>query len=153
MVIFQGSFIYLAVQAGAGVPGMIQTDHLGYAVVSSLFLLGSYPMTQIYQHKEDELHGDYTLSRMLGVQGTFLFTSLIFLLASLLLCFLFYSDGRILSMIIYLAAMLPVNLYFLKWYYDFRKGKPVITFERTMMLNALSSLMLSGAFILMLLLE
>ena len=153
VVVFQGFFTYLAVQAGAGVSSMLVFDNFGYGIVSTLFLLGSYPMTQIYQHAEDTKHGDYTLSRMLGIHGTFLFTSMVFLIASVLLCYLFYMDHQVHNIVIYLLALIPVNIYFLKWYFDYRKGKPVITFERTMALNALSSLLLSVAFISMLLLK
>ncbi len=149
VVVFQGFFTYMAVQAGAGEPVSL-FDNVGYGIVSTLFLLGSYPMTQIYQHAEDEKHGDYTLSRMLGLNGTFLFTSVVFVMASVLLCYLFYTDHQVLNIIIYLLALIPVNIYFLKWYVGFRKGKPIITFERTMSLNALSSLLLSLAFISML---
>ncbi|TAG84998.1 MAG: ubiquinone biosynthesis protein UbiA, partial [Bacteroidetes bacterium] len=47
-------------------------------VLSSALLLGSYPMTQIYQHNEDLKRGDKTISILLGIRGTFLFTLLIF---------------------------------------------------------------------------
>ena len=39
------------------------------AILSSLLLFGSYPMTQIYQHEEDARRGDKTLSLKLGIQG------------------------------------------------------------------------------------
>ncbi len=106
-------------------------------------------MTQIYQHAEDAGRGDYTLSRMLGINGTFVFTAGIFLVASLGIIILFYKEGSLGNILIYLVALVPVNVYFIKWYLDFRKGKLVITYERTMMLNAMSSLLLSGAFIMM----
>jgi hypothetical protein len=69
------------------------------------------------------------------------------------LCILFFLEGELVNLVIYLCAMLPVNIYFMKWYFEFRKRKPVITFERTMMLNAMSSLLLSAAFITMLVLK
>lgn len=153
VVLFQGLFTYLAVQTGVSDSFALTPDNLGFGIVSSLFLLGSYPMTQIYQHEEDEQHGDHTLSRMLGINGTFIFTAVVFFIASAVICFLFYRNHEIQNIIIYLVALFPVNIYFLKWYSDFRKGKPVITFERTMLLNAMSSLLLSAAFITMLLLK
>ncbi|NJK83733.1 MAG: ubiquinone biosynthesis protein UbiA, partial [Saprospiraceae bacterium] len=52
------------------------------AILSSLMLLGSYPMTQIYQHEEDAKRGDTTLSLKLGILGTFHFTAITFGLAT-----------------------------------------------------------------------
>ncbi|MEO6167432.1 MAG: UbiA family prenyltransferase [Chitinophagales bacterium] len=153
VVLFQGLFTYLAIQKGVHHSFSLTADNLAFGIVSSLFLLGSYPMTQIYQHQEDEQHGDHTLSRMLGINGTFIFTGIVFFVASAVICFLFYRNQEIQNIIIYLVALFPVNIYFLKWYNDFKKGKPVITFERTMLLNAMSSLLLSAAFITMLLLK
>jgi 1,4-dihydroxy-2-naphthoate octaprenyltransferase len=43
---------------------------------TSLLLGGSYPLTQIYQHAEDQKRGDLTLSRHLGVRGTLVFSAL-----------------------------------------------------------------------------
>lgn len=153
VVIFQGFFTYLAVSAGVSRSFSISADSIAFGMVSSLFLLGSYPMTQIYQHEEDAKHGDHTLSRYLGINGTFIFTGFIFFIASSLICILFYKNRDFENIMIYLSAVLPLNIYFLKWYFDFRKGKQVITYERTMLLNRMSSLLLSAAFILMLLLK
>jgi 4-hydroxybenzoate polyprenyltransferase len=153
VVIFQGWFTYLAVQIGCGTGELFSKENITMGLVSTLFLLGSYPMTQIYQHDEDHSHGDRSLSMMLGIKGTFLFAALVFFLASALLITVFLFEKRTLFAIIYLVAILPSNIYFLKWYSDFQKGKDVINFQRTMKLNAMSSLLLSAAFILMLILK
>ena len=154
VIIFQGFFTFLAVRAGTETNFMLTPDVIGRAAVSSLFLLGSYPMTQIYQHEEDAAHGDLTLSMMLGINGTFIFSSVIFFISTLVICFLFYINREWINILVFLTVMLPVGIYFMKWHNDFRKkGREVITFERTMRLNAMSSLLLSVAFILMLALE
>jgi 1,4-dihydroxy-2-naphthoate octaprenyltransferase len=54
-------------------------------LISALLIAGSYPLTQIYQHMEDEMRGDLTLSRLLGIRGTFLFSAIVFLSYFLLL--------------------------------------------------------------------
>ncbi len=151
VTIFQGFFTYLAVQVGVAETALFDRGNLILAIVSSLFLLGSYPLTQIYQHDEDSRRGDRSLSLMLGFNGTFIFSSIAFLIASVLMIFVFAEALYFQFVFIYLVAMIPVNIYFFKWYFDFRKGKEVITFERTMKLNAMSSLLLSTAFIAMLL--
>jgi 1,4-dihydroxy-2-naphthoate octaprenyltransferase len=149
VIFFQGWFTYTAVQVGVTTDYKFTMSNLLFGFVSSLFLLGSYPMTQIYQHQEDTRRGDVTLSRMLGIHGTFVFTAVIFLIASAGTIILFYWERNILNIFIYFVALVPVNIYFIKWYIDYRKGKLVITYERTMMLNAMSSMLLSGAFIIM----
>lgn len=151
VMFFQGWWTYIMVQAGASASLIFFRENLLMAVVSSLFLLGSYPITQIYQHEEDRKNGVHSLSMLLGINGTFIFSSIAFLIASILLIYIFVSAGFIKFAMIYISAMIPVNIYFLKWYSDYKKGYPVITFERTMRLNALSSLLLSAAFISMLL--
>jgi 1,4-dihydroxy-2-naphthoate octaprenyltransferase len=47
------------------------------ALLSTCLLLGSYPMTQIYQHEEDARRGDKTFSLLLGIKETFIFTAVI----------------------------------------------------------------------------
>ncbi|MBX7109078.1 MAG: UbiA family prenyltransferase [Chitinophagales bacterium] len=153
VVFFQGFFTCVAVQAGTGTAYSLSADTIAFALVSSLFLLGSYPMTQIYQHEEDAKHGDRTLSRQLGIKGTFIFTGIVFFVASVLICVLFFKNRTYENILIYLLAVFPVNIYFLKWYADFSKGKPVIDYEHTMLLNKMSSLLLSAAFILMLIMK
>ncbi len=67
------------------------------AALSSLWLMAAYPMTQIYQHEEDARRGDLTLSRLLGIQGTFIFTATAFLLvnAGFFLYFRYYVRSGI----------------------------------------------------------
>jgi len=154
VVIFQGFWTYLMVQVGVTTTSEIfYKENFILAMVSSLFLLGSYPITQIYQHEEDRKHGDRSLSLFLGVNGTFLFSGVAFFIASILMIGFFLEALYFNFVLIYIIAMIPVNIYFFKWYSDYRKGKPVITFDRTMKLNAMSSLLLSLAFIIMLLLK
>jgi 1,4-dihydroxy-2-naphthoate octaprenyltransferase len=153
VVTFQGFWIYLAVQVAAADSDFLSMRNTLFRIVSSLFLLGSYPMTQIYQHGEDSKRGDRSLSLMLGLHGTFIFGAVIFFVASALMIYLFAVAEQWTFIIVYLIALIPVNGYFLRWYGDFRKGKPVITHRHTMRLNQISSLSLSVAFIVMKLLK
>ena len=84
VVVFQGLVTYLAVQAGSGVPSAWLWSGLNLTAGAgvSVLLLGSYPLTQIYQHEEDAARGDLTLSRVLGVRGTFRFARLVSLLGA-----------------------------------------------------------------------
>ncbi|MEO1254384.1 MAG: UbiA family prenyltransferase, partial [Bacteroidota bacterium] len=89
--IFQGYFTYLLSYVAINDVSVIDTFNLSIqipGILSSALLLGSYPMTQIYQHDEDEKRGDITISLRLGILGTFHFTAVAFFFSSA--GFLFY---------------------------------------------------------------
>jgi len=71
VVFFQGCFVVVMVRSEF--QGMLNTWRLqdwSLAFLSTLGLFGAYPLSQIYQHQEDEARGDLTLSRLLGVEQT-----------------------------------------------------------------------------------
>ena len=55
---------------------------------ASLFVAAIYPITQIYQHEEDRLNGDKTISMALGIRGSLVFSALLFLLSNVLLFYI-----------------------------------------------------------------
>jgi 4-hydroxybenzoate polyprenyltransferase len=148
--VFQGAFTFFMIQKGIGNEFIFSANNLLYALVSSFFLLGSYPITQIYQHREDAKHGDKTLSMLLGVRRTFIFSGIVFAIATILLCFLYLTENKTLNMLAYLAAMIPVLFYFTLWMLRANKNLNEINFQNTMRMNKISSLCLSAAFIIML---
>ena len=152
---FQGAFTYLTViQAVDKIPlsEILQNKYLIPAILSSLNLLGFYPMTQIYQHEEDARRGDMTMSRLLGIKGTFIFTTSIFLFVTI--GFFFYFQGvqiyNFPAFIIYLLVMLPVLIYFNLWFLKVLKNENQADFRHTMWLNMLGSVCLNLFFILLL---
>ncbi len=117
-------------------------------LLTSLMLWGSYPLTQVYQHREDSKRGDHTLSLFLGIQGTFLFASLLFLLTGIAFCWYFLDKGQSQAVWVYLLAMIPIILYFLLWF-NFIRINPLkfANHSWAMGMNAVSSLFLNGFFI------
>lgn len=73
VVFFQGAFTYFMVLAGLGydLGQALAGHHAFFAATSSLFLLGTYPVSQVFQHEEDAAQGVNTLSLNLGIAGTF----------------------------------------------------------------------------------
>ena len=59
--------------------------------ICSCLIGASYPLTQVYQHKEDQERGDKTLSILLGVNGTFVFAALLFIAATVLM-FVYWAE-------------------------------------------------------------
>ena len=64
------------------------------ALLTTMMLMSAYPITQVYQHKEDRERGDFTLSLSLGILGTFHFTAFAFVMTTLWLCWLFLLLSR-----------------------------------------------------------
>jgi 1,4-dihydroxy-2-naphthoate octaprenyltransferase len=143
---FQGMFMYFTVQIGLEYFQIRETNLL-FGIASSLFLLGSYPLTQVYQHEEDSARGDKTLSLILGIKGTFLFSSVAFLLGSLLLAYGFIQQNIVNELYIFLAFGGPIIGYFGYWFHLVLKNEKEANFEHTMKMNIISSLCLSAAFI------
>ncbi|GAA4314553.1 UbiA family prenyltransferase [Nibribacter koreensis] len=152
VVLFQGAFTFLMVQVGSGVPLEEVQDYtnLLLALVSSLFLCGSYPLTQVYQHQEDARRGDVTLSLLLGLTGTFLFAGISMLLATSALLYTYFLRGQNMHSLLFLLGTFPVILVFMRWVLKVKKDANTADFEHTMQMNKVSSLSMSFTFVLIL---
>ena len=148
---FQGFFTFFLVQIGMGLKlnSFLTFEHFIPAICSSIFLLGSYPLTQVYQHQEDKARGDRTLSLLLGVKGTFRFSRVFFMLGTVILLSYYYREDSVEHIFIFLIFGIPTLVYFEKWFLDSNKNPEEANYERAMRMNAISSLCLSTAFIFM----
>lgn len=145
VTLFQGAFTYYTVLLGIEGSFDWNSQYLP-ALVSTLFLAGSYPITQIYQHGEDSRRGDKTLSIMLGIKGTFFFAAGMFVVASALMAL--WLENWI-AVILYFVATGPVGMYFSSWMLKSLKDKSQVNFVNTMKMNKISSLSLSATFVLL----
>ena len=152
VVVFQGAFTFLMTQmgAGAGPAQLFEKTNLLLAVVSTLFLCGSYPLTQVYQHAEDARRGDRTLSLRLGIRGTFVFAALALGAGAGALALAYWLRGEARNTLIFLGATGPVMALFGRWAWLTWRDARHASFEWTMRMNQVSSLCLSAAFIFML---
>lgn len=147
--VFQGYFtILLSVMAieGIGFEETFTYDIQMPALLSSVLLLGSYPMTQIYQHEEDGKRGDETISRQLGILGTFHFTAVAFAIAMGGFVAFFYAYFGATQALAFPVFLSPVLGYFGLWYFKARKDARHADYGHTMRLNFISSLMLNTYF-------
>jgi 1,4-dihydroxy-2-naphthoate octaprenyltransferase len=148
--IFQGFFTFLMCYAGINgfeFENLLNSRVLIPASLSTVMLLGTYPMTQVYQHEEDSRRGDRTISLLLGVKGTFLFVLIIFVIASSCYLWYFKSFYEWSYGIHFLAWLSPVVIFFLVWFFSVLKNPVKANFANTMWLNFLSALCLNGFFI------
>jgi 1,4-dihydroxy-2-naphthoate octaprenyltransferase len=127
--------------------GILEPTVMVPALLCSVLLLGSYPMTQVYQHLEDAKRGDKTLSRMLGVKGTFIWTTCVFFVGISGIAFYFWTYYTIYMAMALMVFLFPVLLYFLSWFRKVLKDESAADFKSTMKLNQLSSLCFIAFFI------
>ena len=150
VIIFQGAVSFLNVYCGISGTKMSEAIHsnLIFALAASSCLIGGvYPLTQIYQHKEDERNGDNTISRMLGYKGTFLFSIVFFAAANALLFVYFTKMEKVQSFYILQGFLFPVILFFVYWMLKVFKNNAHANFENTMIMNTLASLLMNLCFI------
>jgi len=147
---FQGYFTFLLVVYGIGdlsIALLFVAKYQFPAILSSVLLLGSYPMTQIYQHEEDSARGDQTISLRLGILGTFHFTGLVFTLAGIGFIYYFINFYAPVAASYFLMSQGPVIGFFALWYFKVRKDRSMADYAHTMRLNFISALMFNIFFL------
>ncbi|GAB3910174.1 hypothetical protein GCM10028803_49480 [Larkinella knui] len=150
--LFQGGFTYLmTLQAIDDLPIMELTNPrllLG-ALLCTLNLLAIYPITQVYQHEEDGRRGDLTMSRLLGIRGTFLNTVIWFALS--LGGFYWYFGGEPVFWLLP-VCLLPGVVYFVFWTIRVFGDSRQADFRSAMTMTLLSGTGLNIFFVLLLIL-
>ena len=142
VVVFQGFFTYamtvLAIE-NLDFSAFFVRKTLFPGLLCSLLLLGSYPITQVYQHREDAKRGDLTLSRLIGIKGTFIWTASLFCLATIAFVYYFFLKYNLWIAMLFPFFMLPTFFYFLQWTFKVFKDEKNADWKSTMQLNKLST--------------
>ncbi len=144
--VFQGFWTYLMVLQAVNnyeIQQLLSNKSIFAAVLSTLLLFAVYPMTQIYQHSEDRKRGDTTMSMLLGIKGTFIFTGLIFGI-TFLGFFLYLPQTQFIQFILF---NIPTIAFFNYWFFKTLKDERQANFKNTMWLNLLASVCLNGVYI------
>ena len=139
---FQGGYVFMIVSMVAEHNIHIlwfDMRHIACMLVAALFIGGSYPLTQIYQHKEDRLRGDKTISSRLGIKGTFIFTFIMFLFSGLVLFGYFNRFYSTAQFMLFLICLSPVLIYLLYWFLKTRSNSSYADFDHTMLMNKISA--------------
>jgi 1,4-dihydroxy-2-naphthoate octaprenyltransferase len=147
---FQGAFTFIMCYMGVNNYDLVQSlkpSVLIPALLSSVMLLGNYPMTQVYQHEEDSKRGDVTLSYKLGVMGTFWFVLITFTVATAGFIVYFILNFSVHYAVAFQLALAPVVVYFLYWFYQVWKDQRMADFKHTMLLNFISATSLNAFFV------
>ncbi|WP_158860900.1 UbiA family prenyltransferase [Lunatibacter salilacus] len=148
---FQGYFTFCMAYAGltGGGWGVYLKESVYIpGILTTIILMGSYPLTQVYQHREDQKRGDITLSLSLGILGTFVFASVWFIFSGIAFVSYFKWMGEIWAIWIFLGAMLPVILYFFTWFSLVRSNPTkYATYDWAMWMNRISAIALNFFFL------
>lgn len=150
--IFQGAFVYLMASVAItdfSIAEIFTFNNIICMSVASFFIGSIYPLTQIYQHEADKKDGVISLSYKLGYKGTFLFSAILFSLATILLYYYFNLKHQQLALVLFSLIMLPVVFKLLTWFNKVRKDTGNANFENTMTMNMVTSTCMNLYFLLL----
>ena len=147
VVLFQGAVTYLMVQVGAGAT-VPQPPWMGM-LISSLLFGGFYPLTQIYQHEQDRRDGVTTISYLLGINGTFVFSGIMYALSEVALWIYFDRSNSSEHFWFLQIFFLPVVVYFFYWWKKTRQETSNASFRYAMRMNLIAATSTNAGFILL----
>lgn len=152
--IFQGAFVYLMTASAISsfsLEKFLTLNNIICMSIASLFMGSIYPLTQIYQHEADKKDGVISLSYKLGYTGTFLFSAILFSIATIFLFYYFNVKHQQIALIFFLIIMIPVITKLTIWFNKVRKDTGNANFENTMTMNLLTSSCMNFYFLLLIL--
>ncbi len=147
----QGTGVFVANIFGLSSAALFSNPSVVYSAIASYFFVGTiYPLTQIYQHEADAKDGVKTLSMLLGKKGTFVFSGLMFLLATLFIYLSFRDNNLLNNFWLFNIVMLPATIYFISWAIRSFRNTAQVNFKNTMIMLLLSSLLNNVYFLILL---
>jgi 4-hydroxybenzoate polyprenyltransferase len=148
--LFQGLFTFMMCYVGLNnfpIESVFRADVILPGLLTSLMLWANYPITQVYQHDEDQKRGDLTFSLLLGIRNTFYFAAAIFGLTIIGFIFYFNNFFQIEYALSFLLVMTPVLIYFFYWLVKVLKNENFADFTHTMWLNFISATCMNVFFV------
>ena len=146
VIIFQGALSFAGVYYGCS----MELQHWGPwqgMVICALLIGGFYPLTQIYQHRQDKEDGVTTISYALGYRGTFIFCAIVYSLAFLFMAQFFISTNQVRQLWVLGIHFVPVIVYFLWWFSAVWKNTAAANFSNTMKMTWTAAICTNIAFI------
>jgi 1,4-dihydroxy-2-naphthoate polyprenyltransferase len=142
VMFFQGGYTFmLAHMTATGVIGLdwFTKKNIICMIISSLFIGGYYPLTQIYQHEEDSSRGDITISYTLGIKGSFIFSGILFLTAILLGYYYFSTYYNTYQFLLFIISQLPTICFFTYWFIKCLQTPSAANYGNAMKMTLISS--------------
>ncbi len=135
--VFQGTFICYVISWANNAE-----INFSHALIASFLFGGAYPITQVYQHKQDAKDNVKTISMLLGVHYTFLFCGLMFGIAVLLI----YLKAIFLFNYILIFSV-PTLVYFSYYFYLVLKDNTNANYVNTMRMSWITAISLLCCFV------
>jgi len=149
VILFQGALTFALVYYGSNAETTFWVPWQGM-VICALLIGGFYPLTQIYQHRQDLADGVETISYKLGYTGTFVFCAIVYTLAWSFMAQFFISKKETDKLWVVSILFIPVIVYFTKWFVAVRKNNQAADFSHTMRMNWIAAACTNIAFIILL---
>ncbi len=149
VILFQGAVTFWLVYYGSSIEKNIWVPWQGL-VICSLLVGGFYPLTQIYQHKQDVDDGVETISYKLGYTGTFIFCTVVYLLAWVFMAQFFITNKQGYQLIMIGIFFIPVLVYFIRWFALVQKDSREASFKNAMKMNWLAATCTNVSFLILL---
>jgi 1,4-dihydroxy-2-naphthoate polyprenyltransferase len=146
VVIFQGALTFGLVYYGGSDGNIVQVPWQGL-VTCALLIGGFYPLTQIYQHRQDLEDQVETISYKLGYTGTFVFCAIVYTIAWAFMAQFFIINKEGNKLLVISIFFIPIIVYFMIWFLQVRKDKQAANFKNTMTMNWLAATCTNIAFI------
>ncbi|MCY7292655.1 MAG: UbiA family prenyltransferase [Ferruginibacter sp.] len=133
-VVFQGGLVYFMVYHGSNVLQPINVSYI--PMVASTLMVGSfYPLTQIYQHKQDKADDVKTISMLLGYTGTFIFSAICYFVSMVFMGYYFAGNLELDRFLVLVSCMFPTLLFFIWWFFAVKKNTVAASFKNAMKMN------------------
>ena len=149
VILFQGAVTFWLVYYGSNVEQNITVPWQGM-LICALLVGGFYPLTQIYQHKQDLDDGVSTISYKLGYIGTFIFCAIVYVLAWIFMAQFFISNKHGNQLLVIGIFFIPVIVYFTRWFVLVYKNRKEANFKNTMKMNWLAATCTNISFLILL---
>jgi 4-hydroxybenzoate polyprenyltransferase len=142
VILFQGGYTFMLVS-------MAVENNIAFSwftpmkiecmLVSTLLIGAYYPLSQIYQHDEDGRRGDRTISLLLGIRGTFIFSAVLFLFSFAAMFHYLVTYRKVQYFINFIICLLPAIIYFFRWMVLSFKNEKQADYEHAMRMTLISS--------------
>jgi 1,4-dihydroxy-2-naphthoate octaprenyltransferase len=149
VILFQGAVTFWLVYYGSNDEQNFSVPWQGM-LICSLLVGGFYPLTQIYQHKQDLDDGVNTISYKLGYIGTFIFCAIVYILAWIFMAQFFISNGHGNQLLVIGIFFIPVIVYFTRWFALVYRNTIEANFKNTMKMNWLAATCTNISFLILL---
>ncbi len=149
VILFQGAVTFWLVYYGSNEEPGLSVPWQGM-VICSLLVGGFYPLTQIYQHRQDIEDGVSTISYKLGYTGTFIFCAVVYVLAWVFMAQFYIESKKGYQLLLIGIFFIPVIVYFIRWFVLVYKNNQQANFKNTMKMNWIAATCTNISFLILL---